>query len=387
MNLNVSPQVSAAEHAQQMQEYIQYGEAQALAMNNRGPIRFDAEGNIRDDILNTYWDIGFYVFKNVVKPDELAELRADFEETLSRAPVDPSSDVDAQGRPAIGKDLEGPSFDFAKPLSDPFGGTDILQGRHQVKLIEPTPAADAPAHSVVYIRGTLRLMESCLRLYGHPELLAVTEAVNGPDFTPFNDGAFIKDPGLGSAVAWHQDGTTHWDSPSLHDGSHGLNIMVQLYTSTGGNGVWVVPGTHKLGKVDIKELVSKSGTERIEGAVPLVCEPGDVVICNRQTVHGSFANTSPDRRVTFGFGFHPLSSVLNVTGNLHRDNSSTTYDEAHIRERSRMISIAIDARKQRYPDETSYIYQPLVGDEENNRWNADTWATVVKSYPRLDINI
>ena len=52
-----------------------------------------------------------------------------------------------------------------------------------------------------------------------------------------------------------------------------------------------------------------------------------------------------------------------------------------------MISIAIDARKQRYPDETSYIYQPLVGDEENNRWNTDTWETVVKSYPRLDINI
>ena len=255
--------ISAEEHALGMRDYIHQGETDALSLANRGPIRLDADGGLHKDILTAYWDIGFYVFEGVIKPDELADLRADVENSLSRAPVTPSSDVDSKGRPALGSTFADPSFDFARPLSDPFGGTDKLRGRHPVKLLEPAPAADAPDQSVVFIRGALRLMDSCLRLYGHPELLAVAEAVNGPDFTPFTDGIFVKEPGLGAAVAWHQDGTTHWDSPSLNDGSHGFNFMAQLYTSTGGNGVWVIPGTHKLGKVDIKALAAQSGTERI----------------------------------------------------------------------------------------------------------------------------
>ena len=40
----------------------------------------------------------------------------------------------------------------------------------------------------------------------------------------------------------------------------------------------------------IKKLVAESGSERLEGAVPIVCNPGDAVICNRQLLHGSFPN-------------------------------------------------------------------------------------------------
>ena len=42
------------------------------------------------------------------------------------------------------------------------------------------------------------------------------------------------------------------------------------FRSTAGNGVWVLPGSHKLGKVDIRKLVADSGSERIDGAVPLM---------------------------------------------------------------------------------------------------------------------
>tara|TARA_B100001059_G_scaffold213103_1_gene228698 strand:- start:3810 stop:4031 length:222 start_codon:yes stop_codon:yes gene_type:complete len=51
-----------------------------------------------------------------------------------------------------------------------------------------------------------------LRANAHPELLKVTEAISGPDFTPFNEALFIKEPGIGAAVSWRQDGVTHWDS-------------------------------------------------------------------------------------------------------------------------------------------------------------------------------
>lgn len=229
-------------------------------------------------------------------------------------------------------------------------------------------------------------MDSCLRLYGHPGLLRVAEAVNGPDFVPFNEVVFIKEPGLGVSVAWHRDGTTHWASPSFHPGSHGFNFMAQLYGSTAGNGVWVLPGSHAHRSVDLQALVEKSGSERIRGAVPMVCKSGDVIISNRQLVHGSFANTSPDRRVTVNFGFLPRRSVLNVT-TAQLDGEVATYDAARLHQRSRMIAIAIDARHQRVPQEPRYVYQPLLGEEDANRWTEEACETVVKNYNLLDVHI
>ena len=155
-------------------------------------------------------------------------------------------------------------------------------------------------------------MDSCLRLYGHPKLLAVAENINGPDFTPFTESVIVKRAGLGPSVAWHHDGTTHWDSPDWDQGTHGFNFMAQLYGSTAENGVWLLPGSHKQGKMDIKAMVDANGSDRLPGAVPMVCEPGDVVMANRQALHASFANTSPQRRITINFGFHRRRSVLNA---------------------------------------------------------------------------
>ena len=66
-------------------------------------------------------------------------------------------------------------------------------------------------------------------------------SILGDDFVPYNEVTFVKEPGLGPSVAWHQDGTTHWDSPDWDHGAHGFNFMTQLYPSTAGNGVWVLP--------------------------------------------------------------------------------------------------------------------------------------------------
>ena len=149
-------------------------------------------------------------------------------------------------------------------------------------MFEPQPAAGAPDEVVYLILGSLQFSEAALRVYGHPQLLAVAAAINGPDFVPFNEALWIKEPGLGASVAWHQDGWTHWDSPDWDEGSHGFNFMAQLYGCTPANGLWVVPGSHQQGKADIQALVARAGSERLPEAVPLVCEPGDVAITNRQ---------------------------------------------------------------------------------------------------------
>ena len=253
------------------------------------------------------------MFEGVLGAEELADIEADFKHILERLPVRKGAPLDRHGRPALAADNKATTLLWSRPLGDPAGGTDFANGRHPVKMFEPRPAAQAPEEIVYLILGSLQFSEAALRVYGHPQLLAVAAAVNGDDFVPFNEALFIKEPGLGASVAWHQDGITHWDSPAFDAGSHGFNFMAQLYGCTAANGVWVVPGSHALGARDIRAMVAASGSERLRDAVPLICKPGDVAMTNRQAVHGSFANTSPDWRVTVNFGFHRRRSVLGVT--------------------------------------------------------------------------
>ena len=368
-----------------MQAYLREGERRALALGNRGPIRFDARGKLHPDVLDAYRRCGFYVFEGVLGQEELDDVEADLFDILDRLPTAQGSPVDARGRPALAVGCEAPTLFWSKPLGDPFGGTDLANGRHPVKMTEPAPPPGAPKEVVYLILGSLQFSEACLRTYGHPELLAVAAAVNGDDFVPFTEALFIKEPGRGASVAWHQDGVTHWDSPAWDQGSHGFNFMAQLYGCTPANGVWVVPGTHRLGRVDIEAMVAEAGTERLPDAVPMVCAPGDVAICNRQVLHGSFANTSDQWRVTVNFGFHRRASVLGVKGGgLH--NAPAVYDEERIRRRSRMIGYAIDARRRRFPDETPFVYEPFAGSGEVCRWSEEVRAGL-KDYNLLDLSI
>jgi hypothetical protein len=368
-----------------MQAYLRCGEERAAELGNRGPIRFTAHGKAHPDILDAYWRCGFYVFEGVLRPEELADIEADLHDILDRLPVERSASVDAKGRPALGLGHAAPTLFWSKPLGDPFGGTGLARGRHPVKMFEPKPAAGAPEEVVYLILGSLQFSEAALRVYGHPHLLAIAAAVNGDDFVPFNEAMFIKEPGLGASVAWHRDGVTHWESPDWDEGSHGFNFMAQLYGCTPANGVWVVPGSHKLRQVDIKAMVAEAGGERLPDAVPIVCRPGDVAITNRQAVHGSFANTSRDWRVTLNFGFHRRRSVLGVEGGgVH--NARAVYDAERIRQRARVIGYAIDARRRRFPDEPAFSYLPHVAAGETWRWDDDARAGM-KDYNLLDLSI
>lgn len=369
-----------------MADYIERGEAAAYALGNRGPIRLDGNGDLDAGILDAYRKTGFYVFEGVIDEDELDALRQEFDEVLAAAPVAPDADVDAEGRPTLGLKFERPAYRFTKPLSDPVGGTTKNNGRHPVAMVSPKAAQDAPEWTVHMLDGNLHLMDTALRLYGNPGMLKVAEAITGPDFVPYNEVVFIKEPGLGPSVAWHQDGTTHWDADDWNESAHGYNSMAQLYDCTAGNSVWVLPGSHKLGRVDIRNLETEDGSDRLVGAVPMVCKAGDVVILNRQMVHGSFANSSPDRRVTLNAGFFARQRVMNVTTQRLNGNVET-YDETRIVNRSRIIALAIDARRQAFPDEKPYKYQPLAGQEDAYRWNENNRQAILRNYNLDDMFI
>jgi hypothetical protein len=376
---------SYGDESDAMRAYLIEGQARALALPNRGPLRFTDDGDVHPDILDAYSEFGFYILKGALSDEELADIKADLAAMRENFPAHMGADLDKHGRPALGSDNQAPTLQWARPLSDPLGGTDIFNGRHQVKLFEPIAPEGAPPAVPVYLSGSLQFSTACLRAYAHPGLLKLTEAINGSGFVPFTEGLFIKDAGLGAAVSWHQDGDTHWDHPKFDADIHGFNFMGQVYGSTAVNGVWVIPGSHKTGHADIAKMVEEAGTERLPNAVPTICNPGDVVINSRQIIHGSFANTGFEPRVSMNFGFHKRSSVLDICGaGMHAE--AQVMDAGFIDRRSRLIGLAIDARAQRFPDETSYNYAPFSGREKEFVWSPAAQGEL-KDYNLMDLSI
>ena len=377
---------SAEEHAAAMADYLAAGRQRAIALGNRGPLRLTGTGALHPDILAAYQEHGFYVFENLINEAELAELRAGIDEMIDRAPAHPGAELDRHGQPAMGSDITRDSYLRARPLADPVGGTSANGGRHPSKMAEPVPAAQAPEKVIYMMFNMCENMEAGLRVYGHPGLLAIAESINGPDFVPYNDAIFVKQPGLGASVAWHQDGLTHWDADDWDPDIHGFNFQVQLYDCTPANCLWVMPGTHRLGKVDIKQMVAENGgSDQLPGAVPLFCEAGGVTIVNRQALHCSFANTSSNLRVSLTFGFHRRASVLGQRGAIVV-SSDDVYDDERFFERSSVIATAIDARAQHFPEETPFAYQPYIGLEERFRWD-EAGRARLHDYSQKDIGI
>ena len=79
--------------------------------------------------------------RNALRQEELKDLENDLAAMRDNFPTEMGAPTDAKGRPALGADTTGFTLQWAKPLSDPLGGTAMANGRHQVKLFEPKPDA------------------------------------------------------------------------------------------------------------------------------------------------------------------------------------------------------------------------------------------------------
>ena len=71
MHQDISKSIEACaanygDQADAMREYLINGEKAALALPNRGPIEFNADGTLSQKILNAYSEYGFYIFESVL---------------------------------------------------------------------------------------------------------------------------------------------------------------------------------------------------------------------------------------------------------------------------------------------------------------------------------
>lgn len=365
-------------------EYCRAGRDRALELGNRGPIRFDENGDLSQDILDAYHRTGFYVFEGVLSAEEVDELSSEFDRLLDNAPVSKDSDLDRHGRPV--------KFGGYYSLS-----SNDLFGQSGADRNEP----GGPA-VVGLVSHPLMLMDSALRVYGHPQILKMVEGVNGPDFVPFHESIFHKGAGEGPPTPWHQDGRTHWteqgESLERPDGSgksHGFNLSVSWSNCTPENCLWVVPGSQRQWRL------ANGGkfppvTTILTDAVPMMLAPGDCGMVNRSSLHGSFRNHSPERRVTMVLGFHKRSSAVDTeTTNVHafrlpggKNSKAITYSEDYVMRRSHMIPLAVDARRQHFGGEVPYEYQgTYLGTSEWNEQTRDEISRPGDEYWQRDITL
>ena len=103
-------------------------------------------------------------------------------------------------------------------------------------------------------------------------------------------------------------------------------------------------------------------------------------------VHGSFANTSPDIRVSITFGFHRRKSVLGQRAALSVE-SNMVYDEQRVFDRSAVIAVAADARAQRFPNQPRFHYAPFADKETDFAWNDANFERVIRDYNTKDLAI
>jgi phytanoyl-CoA hydroxylase len=130
----------------------------------------------------------------------------------------------------------------------------------------------------------------------HPAFVAAATEVGGDDLVLHHTKLFQKPAEKGAPFPMHQD----WSYfPSRKDSMFAAIIHVSAATDAMGC-LRVVPGSHKLGRLDESSGAALAMAERIplENAQPLEAEPGDVVFFHYLTVHGSRPNTSDQVRKT-----------------------------------------------------------------------------------------
>ena len=139
--------------------------------------------------------------------------------------------------------------------------------------------------------GLLGVVRDCLA--AEPELIV--------------DNALLKPPRIGREKPWHQDNAT------LKTGTDVVGTWIALDAATVDNGcMHMIPGSHKFGEIeharqqDAQLYLASVPAEKV---VAVEMEPGDCLVWNGLTHHGSPANKSLMRRWALQFHYKPKGTA------------------------------------------------------------------------------
>lgn len=137
----------------------------------------------------------------------------------------------------------------------------------------------------------------------HPRVLDAVERVIGPDILAWNTNWFVKMPGDGSYVGWHQDGA-YWGLSPMEV----VTAWIALGPVTRAHGCMrVVPGSHTRPHLPQRETWADDnalsrGQELavevdLQHAVDFVLAPGQMSLHHLWIAHGSAPNVADTPRV------------------------------------------------------------------------------------------
>ncbi|MDB5106480.1 MAG: hypothetical protein JWP91_4169 [Fibrobacteres bacterium] len=231
--------------------------------------------NRADGWIGEYWEKGFTRVPGVFPANEIEELSKGFDEVL-----------------ALGKGLT---------KTTKSGLTE-----YRVVPIDGKP-------TLKFAKWASASHESLDRFRTSPRLMSLVMQVLGPDLRQITNQMHYKNPGDGVSFQMHQDCTFRKPDSSYRDLYGGfLQAAIAVDPSTVENGcLQLVPGSHKEGKALLSggyEGWEANGEnqrvlERFAPAVDGLMDPGDVLLWNPYTIHGSQPNRSAKSRRVYINGF------------------------------------------------------------------------------------
>jgi hypothetical protein len=191
---------------------------------------------------------------------------------------------------------------------------------------------------------------SARALLGHPDLLGVVEAMQGDQFITTASPMVFKYPERGAIMPWHRDALRPKDAP---EEIPTFTADLYLDATTRESAVWSVPGSHRWQADEAQKDCARRNQEQNfmtdAGAVPIIAEPGDLVLHHTWVIHGSASCDAPLRRIVY-FQFLPMPFARRM---FHH----TYLRHAH---RRVMMSIAERMGQPYAKDETPYAYRTNV---------------------------
>ncbi len=295
------------------------------------------QDQITEAQAQAYHRAGLLILRNVVRGDELAALQR---ETLPM--------VENALKVCAGKD-EAPPWDVHGILAMKHGETGKLTPFRQEYVVQKSAA--------------------CRLLLAHPFILKSVQRLQGSDFTATWDSMVFKSPGHGAIIPWHRDG-----NPPDFQPTPVFNVDFYLDVADQTNCVWGLPGTNHWTPDQAADECRRRNTVPggfdAAGAIPIPMNPGDVLLHDVKTLHGSPWAQSKLRRVLY-YEFRAADVIL-------QNKLRTT---AYVKRKQMMLKSLI-AQRAASPvgrGETPCAYAPQAG--EWNQWTLPAgWEPATYQY-------
>ena len=151
------------------------------------------------------------------------------------------------------------------------------------------------------VNGWWALNRTYWKLCTTPAVLDCLEDLLGPDLFIFGGQYFLKKPGDGTTVPWHQD-IQYWN---LSRGKPVISAWIALWDTDASNGCMkVVPGTHQrllehgaqARETDVLQVAVAPKDINEHDAVDIDLKAGEMSLHTDALVHGSHANDSDRMR-------------------------------------------------------------------------------------------